>query len=75
MEKKDTLGTLSSVPLAIPRPMSFRTHVRNFLASESKGKNLFHPAECRRKSASLNLHVIPNACEESHTKAPCHSEP
>ena len=24
MEKKDTLGTLSSVPLAIPRPMSFR---------------------------------------------------
>ena len=29
MEKKDTLGTLSSVLLAIPRPMSFRTHVRN----------------------------------------------
>ena len=41
-----------------PRPkcMSFRASgaTRNFLASESKGKNLFHFAECRRKSAPPN---------------------
>ena len=42
--------------------MSFRASgaTRNFLASESKGKNLFHFAECRRKSAPLNLPVILN---------------
>jgi hypothetical protein len=40
---------------------------RNFLASESKGKKLFHFAECRRKSAPLNLPVILPLCHSEQT--------